>query len=89
MTDMRKGTGALCGHKEIIAATPGEFYGDLAVEAEAAVTYHPRAILPGRNFGHPYGLLRMYVCRSCGFTQTFAENPEEIPIGEKYKTRKV
>ena len=35
----------------------------------------------------PRGLLRMLVCRKCGFVQWFASRPEKIPVGEAYETK--
>jgi hypothetical protein len=88
MLDMRKGVCPLCEHDEIIAARPAEF-GDGGHEVPAAVTYDPRMLFPGRNPNTPYGKLVMYVCRGCGFTQTFAQEPETIPISDEHKTRLV
>lgn len=33
-----------------------------------------------------HGVLEMYVCRRCGFTEWFCRDPENIPIGEQYGT---
>jgi hypothetical protein len=33
-----------------------------------------------------FGLLEMYVCRQCGFTEWYCRDPENIPIGEEYGT---
>ena len=34
-----------------------------------------------------HGVLRLYVCRHCGFAQTYADSPQSIPIGDKYLTK--
>lgn len=82
---MRKGRCPLCDHREIIEAVPAEFIG--GYERRVAVTYDKRWLSSARNASYPHGLLLMYVCRECGYTQWFAAQPDEIPIGEDYKTR--
>lgn len=37
----------------------------------------------------PYGILEMYVCARCGFTEWYCRDPENIPIGEEFGTEKV
>ena len=34
----------------------------------------------------PAGLLEAYACRKCGFTELYARQPVEIPIGPEYGT---
>jgi hypothetical protein len=34
-----------------------------------------------------WGLLVAYVCRRCGFTELYATDPAQIPIGPRYGTR--
>ena len=34
----------------------------------------------------PRGLMARYICRGCGLTETFCEDPESIPIGPEYMT---
>ena len=85
--DIREGVCPLCGHEEIIEAIPRDL-GDASAEYQA-VTYE------AVDFGSlvpvyhrvAHGVLRMYVCRGCGFTQYFADNPATIPIGEQYMTK--
>jgi hypothetical protein len=85
MDDMRKGSCPLCRHHEIIAALPGDF--DALDERTLAVSY---AIVDGaRDARFPRGLLVAYICRRCGYLQWFADKPDEIPIGKRYKTRLV
>jgi hypothetical protein len=58
-----------------------------------AVTYTPRMYpggsLSGVEPSSPYGILEMYVCAKCGFTEWYCRNPHEIPIAEEYGTEKV
>lgn len=86
MIDMRKGTCPICQHYEILEVVPADF-ADANLEQEMAVTYEPRWVMPGRNPSHPYGPLRIYVCRGCGYAQWFASDPQAIPVGEQHKTR--
>lgn len=86
MKDIRRGNCPLCDHHEIIEAIPAEF-GESDFERRESVTYEPRWILGGRNPKLGHGPLRTYVCRSCGFTQQFADGPDRIPIAPRYSTR--
>jgi hypothetical protein len=86
MKDMRNGLCPLCGHNEILEASAVEF-GDGDTEKVSAVTYDPRWVLPSRNPNYPHGPLKLYVCRRCGYTQWFADCPENIPVGGQYGTR--
>jgi hypothetical protein len=86
MIDIRSGRCPLCDHREVLEAIPAEF-GDGSRELAAAVTYDARWMLPGRNPGYPRGPLKLYVCRGCGFTQHFADDPAAIPVGPEHKTR--
>ena len=88
MRDIREGNCPLCDHDEIIEAVPGEF-ADGHQEVVAAVAYDARWLGGGRNPRHPHGRLLLYVCRRCGFAQTFAEQPADVPIGEEFLTRLV
>lgn len=85
LLDIRKGVCPLCAHNKIVSALPAEF-GDADMEKTAAITYEPRWIMGGRNPSHPRGKLRTYVCSHCGYLQQFCEDPENIPLGEKYQT---
>ena len=85
--DMRKGLCPVCQHNQVIEAVVRDLLEDSA--EYKAVTYE------AVNFGNivpvyervPHGVLRMYVCRQCGYTQWFADEPQNIPIGEKYLTK--
>ncbi len=36
-----------------------------------------------------FGVLEMYICRGCGFTDWYCQDPENIPIGPEYMTEEV
>lgn len=36
-----------------------------------------------------YGILEMYVCRRCGFTEWYCRDPQNIPIGEEFGTEEI
>ena len=84
---MRQGFCPICDHGEVIEAVVRDLLDDSA--EYKAVTYE------AVNFGTivpvyqrvPHGVLRMYVCRRCGHTQWYADNPENIPIGKEFMTR--
>ena len=83
---MRLGKCPKCGGTEIIVAHPGE-YGDGSQEVgPMSVTAEPRWVMSGRNPSYGKGELVLYVCRTCGFAEWYAEDPQSIPIGEEYKT---
>ena len=91
MLDIREGVCPLCGHNKIIASAAIDMspkrhaqYGRQALLAEA-VTYEFDAkddvVLDA------FGRIFRYTCQSCGFVQSFASQPQEIPIDkEKYFT---
>jgi hypothetical protein len=90
MRDMRLGTCALCNHSEVIDAPAVEYTEGQAVRL--AVTHAPDSLdflEPRDPVDYPIGLLRMLVCRACGFVQWFASRPDRIPIDEAYGTRLV
>jgi hypothetical protein len=41
------------------------------------------------DLDQPFGILEAYVCRSCGFTEWYARDPEQIPIGDVFGTQLV
>jgi len=91
MLDMRKGVCALCNHSEVIDA-PALEYLDEDNATRLAVTHSPDPMdfLESRGqIARPRGLLRMLVCRACGFVQWFASAPERIPIDEAHGTKLV
>lgn len=82
MQDIRIGICPICDHREIVKAIPREFSEHEVIRLAAA---------HGRGFGGmarelAYGFLAIFVCRSCGYCQVFAESPGEIPIGKDYET---
>jgi rubrerythrin len=87
MQDMREGNCPICDHDEVIEAVVRDLLDDSA--EYKAVTYE------AVNFGTivpiyqrvPHGVLKMYVCRSCGYTQWFADSPKSIPIGKEFMTK--
>ncbi len=88
MVDMRSGVCAVCNHPEVIDA-PALDYLDEDNPTPVAVTHAPGSmnfLQPTSGVSRPYGVLRMLVCRSCGFVQWFASKPHRIPISENYNT---
>ena len=83
---MKKGICPKCGHNEVIRAVPAD-YGHNYVEKPMSVTADPRWIFGGRNPNYGHGRLATYTCRKCGYTEWYANRPDEIPIGEGYKTQ--
>lgn len=89
MLDMRNGVCALCNHPEVIDAPALEYLDDDEA-TPLAVTHEPDALdfLEAKSpLAKPYGALRLFVCRKCGFTQWFASKPHRIPIDEAHGTR--
>jgi len=87
MRDIREGICPLCAHQEIVEAVPAEFGdGNMELQNGVAVTYAPRWIMGGRNPSHPKGLIRLWFCRSCGYSQQFVLEPGEVPIDAEHRT---
>src|SRR4051812_19159357 len=87
MHDIRNGICPLCDHREIIEARALQLYGETGERvASLAVTYDCPA---GGNWNtdEAHGLLKSYVCRACGYVQSFASNPGGIPIDSQNDTR--
>ncbi len=82
---MKNGICTRCGHPEVIKAVAADYAEDNR-EKPMAVTADRRWIHAGRNPEYTHGELYTYTCRSCGFTEWYAEEPSEIPIGPDYKT---
>jgi hypothetical protein len=88
MLDMRKGVCALCNHPEVIDAPAHEYTGEEPVRL--AVTHAPDNLdflHPTSSMDQPMGVLRILVCRKCGFVQWFASRPHKIPIDEAHGTK--
>jgi hypothetical protein len=82
MQDIRIGICPICDHREIIKAVPREFTENQVLRL---------AVAHGRGYGGlaqelAYGFLALFVCRSCGYSQLFAEDPAQIPIGADHET---
>jgi hypothetical protein len=43
----------------------------------------------GADQDQAYGVLEMYVCTGCGFTEWYCRDPHKIPIGPEYGTEKL
>jgi hypothetical protein len=84
--DIRQGICPQCGHDEVIEAGQSEF-SDADRSKPMCVTYDARWLLSGQNPAHGHGPLYLYVCRSCGFSQWYARDPDAIPISEGHRTR--
>lgn len=82
---MKNGRCPKCDHTAIVKSKAADYGGDNR-EYEMSVTAEPRMVFPGRNPRYPHGVLHTYTCRSCGFTEWYAENPESIPIGSDFAT---
>jgi hypothetical protein len=92
-----------CNHPELVRALAREFTtspGEYGVRESRpmAVTAEP---VPEHTFfaGRPKGvhvevdqyrgILEMYICRKCGFTEWYCRDPRSIPIGAEYGTEKL
>jgi hypothetical protein len=43
----------------------------------------------GPDERRPLGILELYVCLKCGFSEWYARNPASIPVGPEFGTEKV
>jgi hypothetical protein len=86
MVDIRQGRCPLCSHNEIIQALPLEFCGAIPFPLAAA---HLKTSEGGPSPLRPVGVFNVFTCRRCGYTQWFADQPAQIPIGETFGTRLV
>jgi hypothetical protein len=82
MQDIRTGICPLCDHREIIKATPREFSRSHVLRL--ATAYDRGWTGVDKNGGHGY--LQQFCCRSCGYSQFFAESPHTIPIDDEHET---
>ena len=76
---LRQGVCPECHHQEVIVTTATYYLED--VEVPIFVVPHLTRLREG------YGELSLITCRSCGYSQMWAANPGEIPIGDDYNTR--
>jgi hypothetical protein len=97
MEDIRKGSCPLCAHNEIVegpirdisplllvAEWPKSGYRQEVAAAYAAFTYTASA---GTEDMLAHGRLKRYACRRCGYTQSFCDAPQSIPIDDAHETR--
>jgi hypothetical protein len=96
---------ARCGHAESVRALVRELTvepncdSNYRMTVPMAVTYSPVMLTSflrgeakgtdGADAARPYGILEMYVCLGCGFTEWYCRNPQAIPIGEEFGTEKI
>lgn len=93
-----------CNHTELVRAiarefssSPGQHGGREAMPM--GVTVEPTAttaFFSGRTTGvaapdpsQVLGILEMYVCLGCGFTEWYCRDPHAIPIGQEYGTERL
>ena len=59
-----------------------------------APTVSNRLIFAGREVDPPHprngaGPMEMYICRGCGFTEWYCQDPSAIPVGALYSTEAI
>jgi predicted nucleic-acid-binding Zn-ribbon protein len=84
MNVMREAICQKCEHNEVVRAEATDF-ADANYDYPMAVAYAP-GIMWGKSIRKPYGKLFTYTCCRCGFTEWYAENPSQIPIGKQFNT---
>jgi len=97
MEDIRKGMCPLCGHNEILEASPG-----VSVDAYRGIGSQVTAIQMTTETGPgiieafrtgltgerpPRGYWNTFACRRCGYAQTFINHCDAVPIDDKLGTR--
>lgn len=86
MRDMREGVCAICRHNEVVICWPLEFNELMANPLAAS---HEVSKWTGTDSRKPLGALYIACCRKCGFAEWFVSKPEELKIGEEYRTQLV
>jgi hypothetical protein len=82
MEDIREGVCPLCRHNEILSAVPQ----GPPVPLFIALGYDNDSVRledigrSAQQQSTPTGVLMVFTCRRCGFSQLFATLPEEIPL---------
>jgi len=90
-----------CGHGQFVRALirergAGDWYSRRL--APLAVTFPRQKVisvagdsrpLNELDLREPIGLLEVYACRACGFTEWYTLEPDRIPIGPEYATELV
>jgi hypothetical protein len=83
MEDIRKGTCPLCRHREIVVS----MLSAVGADAQSPVVVAAEQISLGESpVIRPRGRLSSHMCRRCGFTQLFANDPGNVPIGPRFGT---
>jgi hypothetical protein len=80
MEDIRKGVCPLCRHSVILEFATGQ-----AVASETQTV--PWTTIVREQPVKRTGELQMFICRSCGYAQSFARAPADIPVGADHHTR--
>ncbi len=90
-----------CNHPQLVRAlareltsSPGEYGGrELFPMAVSLVPKPKTGFFSGApkgvdegHFERLVGVLEMYVCRQCGFTEWYCRDPQRLPIGEEFGT---
>ena len=73
---------ARCNHTTLIRVVPRELGRDSIGPMFVTYSYPFDA-----NRG--LGMLELYICKACGFTEWYCQRPDEIPIGPEYMTEEV
>ena len=89
MDDIRKGRCPLCKETQVLEAQATDITDSVnGINHQMSVTYQPGWLFTSRaKVQKPYGLLSIYVCVGCGYTQWFTKDPKSIPVGPEFGTR--
>jgi hypothetical protein len=91
---------ARCGHRTLVRVLMRERTNVGGGEQELApmavtfgVSFTPHLIGGGQTINElpskPYGVMEARVCRACGFTDLYVQNPGQIPIGAAFGTEEL
>lgn len=86
MEDIRRGHCPLCGHNEIVRSTLRETSDGAMLPLAVAYGYSAGDGPRYQSANNPLGRLAVFVCRACGFSQLFTENPGTVPVDEALGT---
>jgi hypothetical protein len=94
-----------CQHNELVRALVRELTihpdseSNVSMVTPLAVSYAPRlnkAVFGNKVKGvhgpderKPFGILELYVCTKCGYSEWYARDPAAIPIGPEFGTEKI
>ncbi len=89
MIDIRQGRCPVCSHGEIVESVPIDFAGAHDRAHQMAVVYGQSDVTSVGSLDPRVstGKLRFYTCRKCGLTQSYADQPEAIPVNADARTR--